>query len=152
MEFTWSDLKRLRSTVYKDSIHIILYFICTYICISTSNFTCSELSGIGFYTKYLRFHLYMFPFQTSLGTITNVWGTYHYENTPIQIYRKSHLQKLKNFRQKKMIFFSYFCSKHRLWVLVRTAYVLSKNKKNNVYPYKPQFYYIKVGYKGAKLI
>ena len=29
-------------------------------------------------------------------------------------------KKLKNFRQKPLIF-SYFCSKHRLWVLVRTA-------------------------------
>ena len=29
---------------------------------------------------------------------------------------------------------------------------LSGNKKNNVYPYKPQFYYIKVGFKGVKII
>ena len=29
---------------------------------------------------------------------------------------------------------------------------LSKNKKNNVYPCKPQFYYIKVGFKGIKII
>ena len=30
---------------------------------------------------------------------------------------------------------------------------LSKNKKNNnVYPFKPQFYYIKVGFKGVKII
>ena len=29
---------------------------------------------------------------------------------------------------------------------------LSWNKKNNVYPYKPQFYYIKVGFKGVKII
>ena len=28
----------------------------------------------------------------------------------------------------------------------------SKNKKNNVYPCKPQFYYIKVGFKGVKVI
>ena len=27
---------------------------------------------------------------------------------------------------------------------------LSRNKKNNVYPCKPQFYYIKVGLKGVK--
>ena len=26
------------------------------------------------------------------------------------------------------------------------------NKKNNVYPCKPQFYYIKVGFKGVKII
>ena len=29
---------------------------------------------------------------------------------------------------------------------------LSRNKENNVYPLKPQFYYIKVGYKGVKII
>ena len=29
---------------------------------------------------------------------------------------------------------------------------LSRNKKNNVYPCKPQFYYIKVGFKGTKII
>ena len=27
---------------------------------------------------------------------------------------------------------------------------LSRNKKNNIYPCKPQFYYIKVGYKGRQ--
>ena len=29
---------------------------------------------------------------------------------------------------------------------------LSRNKKNNVYPLKPQFYYIKVGFKGVRII
>ena len=29
---------------------------------------------------------------------------------------------------------------------------LSRNKKNNAYPYKPQFHYIKVGFKGVKII
>ena len=29
---------------------------------------------------------------------------------------------------------------------------LSRNKKNNVYPCKPQFYYIKVGFKGVKIM
>ena len=29
---------------------------------------------------------------------------------------------------------------------------LSRNKKNNVYPCKPQFYYMKVGLKGVKII
>ena len=28
----------------------------------------------------------------------------------------------------------------------------SRNKKNSVYPCKPQFYYIKVGFKGIKII
>ena len=30
--------------------------------------------------------------------------------------------------------------------------LLSRNKKNNVYPCKPQFYYIKVGFKGVKIV
>ena len=30
--------------------------------------------------------------------------------------------------------------------------ILSRNKKNNVYLCKPQFYYIKVGFKGVKII
>ena len=30
--------------------------------------------------------------------------------------------------------------------------LLSRNKKNNVYPCKPQFYYIKVGFEGVKII
>ena len=29
---------------------------------------------------------------------------------------------------------------------------LSRNEKNNVYPCKPQFYYIKMGFKGVKII
>ena len=29
---------------------------------------------------------------------------------------------------------------------------LSRNKKNNVYPCKPQFYYIKEGFKGVNII
>ena len=29
---------------------------------------------------------------------------------------------------------------------------LSRNKKNNVYPCKPQFYYIKVGLRGVNII
>ena len=32
------------------------------------------------------------------------------------------------------------------------AMFLSRNKKNNVYPCKPQFYYIKVGFKRVKII
>ena len=30
-------------------------------------------------------------------------------------------------------------------------YALSRNKKNNVYPCKPQFYYIKMGFKGVSV-
>ena len=71
--------------------------------------------------------------------------------------------KQENFQIKKFLYFSYFCSKHRLWVLVRTALpsgsnkypqsmFLSRNKKNNVFPCKPKFYFIKVEFKGVKII
>ena len=30
--------------------------------------------------------------------------------------------------------------------------ILSRNKKNNVYPCKPQFYYIKVGFNAVKIV
>ena len=35
----------------------------------------------------------------------------HYENTPIQIYRKIHVQKLNNFRYKKTLIFFIFLLK-----------------------------------------
>ena len=36
----------------------------------------------------------------------------HYENTPIQIYRKLHLQKLKLFRYKKTLIFFYISAQN----------------------------------------
>ena len=120
-------------------------------------------------------HTYVIYVNGNLG-LGGIHVFMHYENTPIQIYWKFHTpsppptHKKKNwkFSDKNSDMFSYFCSKHRLWVLVRTASVrrfyrggsneypqfmfLSRNKKNNVYPCKPQFYYIKVGFKRIKII
>ena len=78
-------------------------------------------------------------------------------------YIENFTSKNWKFSDKKLWYFSYFCSKHRFWVLVRTAsarrfsrvptiYILRRNKKNNVYPCKPKFYYIKVGFTGVKII
>ena len=50
-----------------------------------------------------------------------VMSSRHYENTLIQIYGKFLFQKTENFQIKKLSYFLYFRSKHRLWVLVRTA-------------------------------
>ena len=37
--------------------------------------------------------------------------------------------------------------------MMTTQYMfLNRNKKNNGYPCKPQFYYIKVGFTGVKII
>ena len=87
----------------------------------------------------------------------------HYENTPIQIYRKFHLQKLKIFRKKNLIFFVFFAQNIDCGYSLEPprrggsneypqSMFLSRNKKNNVYPCKPQFYHIKVGFKGVKII
>ena len=82
--------------------------------------------------------------------------TVHYENTPIQIYRKFHLQKLKIFRYKNSDIFHISAQNIDCGYSLEPprrggsneypqSMFLSRNKKNNVYPCKPQFYYIKVG-------
>ena len=87
----------------------------------------------------------------------------HYENTPIQIYRKFHLQKLTNIQIKTLIFFHISAQNIACGYSLEPprqggsnefpqSMFLSRNKKNNVYPCKPQFYYIKVGFKGVKII
>ena len=78
----------------------------------------------------------------------------HYENTPIQVYWKFHLQKL-SFQIKVLIFFFFHISAQNMdcgYLLEPPRWggsneypqpmFLSRNKKNNVYPCKPQFYYI----------
>ena len=57
----------------------------------------------------------------------------------------------ENFTTKKMKKFQIKNSFH-ISVRVPTIYVFDRNQKNNVYPCKPQFYYIKVGFKGVKII
>ena len=90
------------------------------------------------------------------------WSPTHYENTPIQICRKFHLQKLEKFQIKTSHIFHIFARKHRLWYSLEPprrdgsneypqCMFTSKIKKNNVYSCKPQFYDIKVGFKGVKI-
>ena len=86
----------------------------------------------------------------------------HYENMPIQIYRKFHLQILNIFRRKTDIFhisaenidcgYSLEPPRRGGSNEYPQSMFLSRNKKNNVYPCKPQFYYMKVGFKGVKII
>ena len=72
-------------------------------------------------------------------------------------------EKLKIFRQKIQIFFIFLLRNIDFGYSLEPprrggsneypqSMFLSRNKKNNVYPYKPQFYYIKVGFKGVKII
>ena len=78
------------------------------------------------------------------------------------IYRKFYLQKLKNFQIKNSDIFhisaqSIYCG-YSLQLPRRgsskeypQSMFVSRNKKKIVYPCKPQFYYIKVGFKGVKI-
>ena len=72
-------------------------------------------------------------------------------------------KKLKIFRQKTLIFlhisaqnidcgFSLEPPRRSGSNEYPQSMFLGRNKKNNVYPCKPQFYYIKVGFKGVKII
>ena len=82
---------------------------------------------------------------------------------PILIYCKFHLQKAENFQMKNCDIFhisaqnidcNYSLEPPRRGgsnEYVQSMFS-SRNKKNNVYPCKPQFYYIKVGFKGVKII
>ena len=83
---------------------------------------------------------------------------------PIQTYWKIYHPKNEIFHIKILIFFLYFCSKQNIdcgYSLepprrggsneYPESMFLSRNKKNNVYTCKPQFYYIKMGLRGSKL-
>ena len=87
----------------------------------------------------------------------------HYKNTPIQIYTENFTTKKWKFSDKNSDIF------HTSAQIIDCGYSLEPphrggsneypqfmflgvNKKNNVYRCKPQFYYMKVGFKGVKII
>ena len=85
----------------------------------------------------------------------------NYENMPLQIYIENFTTKNWKFTDKIDIFHIFAqnidCG-YSLELPQRGSsneypqtMFLSRNKKNNVYPCKPQLYYIKVGFKGSKL-
>ena len=87
----------------------------------------------------------------------------HYENSPIQIYKKISPPKTENFQMKNSDIFHISAQNIDCGYSLELPHqgssneypqsmFLSRNKKNNVYPCKPQFYYIKVGFKGVKII
>ena len=87
--------------------------------------------------------------------------TRHYENTPIQIYWKFYYQNKENFQIKNSDSFHISAQNIDCGYSLEPplqggsnkypqSMFLSENKRNNVYPCKPQFYYIKVEFKGVK--
>ena len=84
----------------------------------------------------------------------------HYENTPIQIYWKFHLQKTENLQIKNSDIFHISAQNIDCGYSLEPprrggsngypqSMFLSRKKKNNVYPSKSQFYYIKWGLRGS---
>ena len=82
---------------------------------------------------------------------------------PIQIYWNVNHRKIENFQTKKSNIFPIsaqnidcgYSLEPPLWGGSNEypqSMFLSRNKKINVYPCKPQFYYIKVGFKGVSYI
>ena len=82
---------------------------------------------------------------------------------PIQMNRKFHLLKTENFQTKNFDIFHISAQNVDCGCLLELpqrggsneypqSMFLGRNKTNNVYPCKPQFYYIKVGFKGVKII
>ena len=87
----------------------------------------------------------------------------HYENKPFQIYWTFYLQKTENIQIKISDMFHISAQNIDCGYSLEPprrggsneypqSMFLSRNKKNNVYPCKPQFYYKKVGFKGVKII
>ena len=101
----------------------------------------------------------------SAAVVTWTWrvNKIHYENTPIQMYWKIFNTKNWKFSDKNSDIFhnsaqnidsGYSLEQPRRGGSneYQQSMFLSRNKKNYVYPCKPQFYYIKVGFKGIKII
>ena len=100
--------------------------------------------------------------QISLFLKHSDQGLYHYENMPIQNILKILPQKNENFQRKNSDIFHFSAQNIDCGYSLEPPHwgssneypqsmFLSRNKKNNVYPYKPHFYYIKVGFKGVKI-
>ena len=105
--------------------------------------------------------------QARSYSVDQIWHHFnirsHYENMPIQIYRQFHLKKTENFQIKNSDIFHISAQNIDCGYSLEPprrggsneypqSMFLSRNKENNVYPCKPQFYYIKVGFKGVKII
>ena len=78
------------------------------------------------------------------------------KTSPIQLYRKFHHPKISDIfhisAQNIDCGYSLELPRRGGSNEYPQSMFLSRNKKNNVYPCKPQFYYIKVGCKGVNII
>ena len=118
----------------------------------------------------LLFFLYISIFWCLGKTVLRDCGMFsassliHYEIKPIQMYWEFQLPpKNENFQMKHSGSFHISALNIDCGYLLEPPHrggsnkypqsmFLSRNKKNNVYPCKAQFYYIKAGFKGVKII
>ena len=115
------------------------------------------------YVCFYALNFRVFHIRCPLFVVVFFVLTLHYENKPIQIYTENFTTKNENFQIKNSDIF------HNSAQNIDCGYslepprrggsneypqfmFLSRNKKNNVYPCKPQFYFIKVGFKGVNII
>ena len=117
----------------------------------------SKVEGLGAYSEEMHHSIMVSMFDGRAALPIHITITYLFK------YTENFTTKNWIFSDKKyLIFFSYFCSKQRLWVLVRTprwggsneypqSMFLSRNKKINVYPLNPSFTILKWGLRGSKL-
>ena len=91
-----------------------------------------------------------------MATITNTYLSEYNENFTSQ-------KNNENFQKKILIFFHISAQNIDCGYSLEPprrggsneypqSMFLSRNKNNNIYPCKPQFYYIKVGFMGVKII
>ena len=123
---------------------------------------CGDWSSVYAVCSDLHVHLCLYFVRHSLRKVDrSIYN--HYENTPIQIYWKIYYEKNENFQIKNSDIFHISAQNIDCGYSLEPprrggsneypqSMFLSRNKKSNVYPFKPQFYYIKVGFKGVKII
>ena len=113
-------------TIFMLTCHIRLGYIIFFLIMSMGN---SPQSEAPVYTCLLGVTLLLEQFEyANSENSRSAWPASDYGQTLVIItkiclfkYIENFTTKEENFSEKKFWYFSYFCSKHRLWVLVRTA-------------------------------
>ena len=164
-QFAWNDIFCFLGKIRKN----IISFLSAEFAQSVFKVKTPHICGSIFFLLFLRNILFwVYSLEKPWWGTSNVYRQHnfsgrHYENTPIQLYRKFHLQILNIFRWKIWYFFHISAQNIDCGYSLEPprrggsneypqSMFLSRNKKNNVYPCKPQFYYIKVGFKVVKII
>ena len=155
---TWCGSDCIRSCVHLFTFPLEVIWMLSGCCFNHADFSGSSVQYI-----WETYHIYRVPKVSDRKNGANSIQQKHYETMPIQIYWKFYHQTNEDFRIKNSDIFHISAQNidcgHSLEPPQRggsneypQSMFLSRNKKNNEYPCKPQFYYIKVGFKGIRII